>query len=165
MRFISLLAEARPQPRSLEGRVSPGMGLHWDRWDYPALQCPQHSCEQGTAWGTTHRSVVSMYQVQTSPQIHPTDQKGAFMAQGPGMSTAIQEMFLLGWCTSHGDGINEEHRRIPGGGGGTNPHTTDLSNSTSSSQLLKSITYNANKSKWPGKPTWLCLDTSHNSFI
>lgn len=92
-----------------------------------------------------------MHHVHTSPQTHPTDQQGEFMPQGPVMSTAIQEVFLLAWCTSHGAGTSQEHRGSPGGG--TNPHTVDLSISMSSSQLLKSITYNTNKSKWPGKPT------------
>lgn len=92
-----------------------------------------------------------MHHVHTSPQIHPTDQKGEFMTRGPVVSTALQEVFLLGWCTSHGAETSQEHGRTPGGG--TDPHTIDLSTSTSSSPLLKSITHNTNKSKWPGKAT------------
>lgn len=91
---------------------------------------------------------MHLVHMDTSPHIHPTDQKGEFMTRGPVVNTAIQVVFMLHWCTSHGAGTSQEQRRTPGGG--TNPHTVDLSNSTTSSQLLKSITYNTNKSKWPG---------------
>lgn len=149
MAFISLLA--RPGQSGV-----PRLGLHWGQWHHPALRCVPRGQPGGQ-----HTAVVSPCNMSNpAPKSTLATKRCTY-----GSGTCCEHSYWGGaparLVHSHG---TQPHASSTGGAG-TNPHSADLSNSTTSSQLLKSITHNTNKSKWPGKPTWLCLDTSHNSFI